>query len=56
MFACECPLCETTINLDGYEENDMVDCPGCGAKLEIISLTPPVLEELLSEEDIWGQN
>jgi len=51
MITCECPLCYADIDLSGYEENDIIECPECGAKLEIVSLTPPVLEEIPEEND-----
>lgn len=53
MLMCECPLCDRRIELEGYEENDLIDCPECSVKLEIVSLTPPVLEEVAVEEEGW---
>jgi lysine biosynthesis protein LysW len=51
MVICECPICDTKINLDGYEENDVLEFSNCGISLEIVSLAPPVLEELLEEDE-----
>lgn len=53
MLICECPMCDAEINLRGYKENQMIKCPECGAKLEIVSLTPPVVEEPLRDDDDW---
>lgn len=52
---CECPLCGAEIDLEGYEENELIDCPDCGESLEIVSLTPPVLESAPEEEEDWGE-
>lgn len=52
---CECPICNTEIELSGYEENELLDCPECGTTLEVVSLTPPVLEEAPEEEEDWGE-
>jgi alpha-aminoadipate carrier protein LysW len=46
-------MCDTEIKLGGYEENDLLECPKCGTKLEVVSLTPPVLEEAPEEDDDW---
>ena len=53
MVMCECPLCDKEISLEGWEENDLLECPGCGTRLEIVSLTPPVLEEAPEEDEDW---
>ena len=52
MITCDCPLCNAKIDLEGYDENDLIDCPKCGRKLEIVSLMPPVLEWEETEEEI----
>lgn len=56
MVTCECPMCNIEINLDGCEENDIIECPNCGIDLEIVSLMPPVLEELLREDEDWDDD
>ena len=48
---CECPVCGAEVELQGYKENEFIDCPECGESLEIVSLTPPVLEQVPEEED-----
>ena len=45
MAACECPICGTEIELEEYEGNNVIECPICETLLEIVSLTPPLLEE-----------
>ncbi len=56
MIFCECPMCDETINLRGYKENDVIECPECGAELEIVSLHPPVVEEPFRDEDEWEED
>ena len=53
MTACECPLCDAVINLDTYKENDFIHCDACGARLELVALVPPVLEEVPDDEENW---
>jgi alpha-aminoadipate/glutamate carrier protein LysW len=51
MIMCECPICDAELDLGGCEENDLIECSECGTKLEIVSLTPPVLEEIPEEDE-----
>jgi alpha-aminoadipate carrier protein LysW len=53
MAACKCPICDTEIELEEYEENDVIECPICERLLEIVSLVPPVLEEVPDMEEDW---
>ena len=53
MKVCECPICDTEIELDEYGENDVIECPICETLLEIVSLVPPLLEELPDMEEDW---
>jgi lysine biosynthesis protein LysW len=46
-------MCDIEIDLDGYEENDIIECPNCGTEWEIVSLMPPVLAEPLEEDEGW---
>lgn len=55
MVTCECPMCGMEIDLNGYEETDIIECPNCGIDLEIVSLTPPVLEELVKDDEDWEE-
>ena len=50
IVTCECPICDVTLNLEGCDENEVFECPKCCTRLEIVSLTPPVLEEISEEE------
>jgi lysine biosynthesis protein LysW len=46
-------MCDLLLNLEECNENDVFECPKCRTRLEIVSLTPAVLEAI-SEED--GKN
>ena len=41
-----CPVCENEFELDlsNLEVGDIVECPICGANLEVVSIDPLVLE------------
>lgn len=48
-----CPACEAVIDMedDEFEEGQMVDCPECGAELEVVNTNPLELDVLESEEE-----
>lgn len=46
-----CPACDGELDLSEHELGDMVKCLECGAQMEILSLSPPVLELMEHEED-----
>lgn len=46
-----CPECEAVIDVeDDLEEGQTLDCPECGAELEVVN-TNPVELDLVSNED-----
>lgn len=46
-----CPECEAVIDVeDDLEEGQTLDCPECGAELEVVN-TNPVELDLISNED-----
>lgn len=50
-MAC-CPECEAEIDLeDEIEEGRMLDCPECGAQLEVVNTNPVELDVVLDEEE-----
>ncbi len=54
MITYECPICQAVIKLDeSKKEKHRLTCPACKTKLEIVALTPPVLEEAVDEEEDW---
>lgn len=57
-----CPECEAAIDIeeDDVEEGQRMDCPDCGAQLEVVTTNPLELqlvsvgdEEEEGEEDNW---
>ncbi|MGH9469446.1 MAG: hypothetical protein ACRD1N_03780 [Terriglobia bacterium] len=51
-----CPECDATIDVedDEVEEGQTLDCPECGAELEVVSTNPVELNPL--EESEEGEN
>ena len=47
-----CPECDAAIDIEEeeLEEGQIVDCPECGAELEVVS-TNPVQVELVKDDD-----
>jgi len=51
-----CPVCEAEVSLpEDAEEGEIIECPDCGAELEILSLDPPEVAEAPEEEEDWGE-
>ena len=47
-----CPVCRTRFDLEGYLDiGDTLSCPTCSANLEVTSVDPPRVEEVMSEDD-----
>jgi alpha-aminoadipate carrier protein LysW len=48
-----CPECETVIDVDEdeVEEGQAVDCPECGAALEVVNTNPLQLDLISDEEE-----
>jgi len=47
-----CPECRTAIDVeDDVEEGQTMDCPECGAELQVVNTNPVELELISSEED-----
>ena len=48
-----CPACDAVIDLeeDEVEEGQTVDCPECGAELEVVNINPVELDVLEEEEE-----
>ena len=48
-----CPECETDIDVEGedIEEGYRLECPDCGANLEVVSTNPVELNVIPSEEE-----
>ncbi len=47
-----CPDCEAVIDLDNdIEEGQQLDCPECGADLEVVNTNPVELEVVADEDE-----
>lgn len=53
-----CPECDASIDIeeDEIEEGQTLDCPECGAELEVVSTNPVELNLIEEEEDDEGDN
>jgi alpha-aminoadipate carrier protein LysW len=51
----QCPECLADITLDKVMQNEITQCPGCGAELEVIALEPLTLALAPKEEEDWGE-
>lgn len=51
-----CPECEASIELSGdVEKGEIVQCPDCGAELEVVGTNPVELDLAPEEEEDWGE-
>lgn len=48
-----CPECEAAIDVEdeNIEEGQTLDCPECGAELEIVNINPIELDVVAGDED-----
>lgn len=47
-----CPDCEVVIDLgDDIEEGQQLDCPECGAELEVVNTNPVELDVVADEDE-----
>ncbi len=51
----ECPVCGCNIEYSNVELGELLTCPDCGSDLEIVSVSPVVLNEAPEEEEDWGE-
>jgi alpha-aminoadipate carrier protein LysW len=51
----ECPECFGEVKLKNVMQNEIVQCPDCGADLEVVSISPVTLELAPEEEEDWGE-
>ncbi len=51
----QCPECLADITLDKVMQNEITQCPGCGAELEVTALEPLTLALAPKEEEDWGE-
>ncbi len=51
----QCPDCEASIDLEDPLLGELVDCPACGAELEVRGLEPLMLALAPEIEEDWGE-
>ena len=51
----ECPECFGEIELKDVMQHEIVQCPDCGADLEVTGLDPITLDLAPEEEEDWGE-
>jgi alpha-aminoadipate/glutamate carrier protein LysW len=51
----QCPECFADVTLNKVMQNEITQCPGCGAELEITALEPLTLALAPQEEEDWGE-
>ena len=51
-----CPECEAALDVeDDVEEGQRLDCPECGAELEVVNTNPLEIDLISTEEDAEEQ-
>ena len=53
--AAICPECEGAVAVSDVERGEIVQCPDCGAELEVVSVEPVTLALAPEEEEDWGE-
>jgi len=54
-FAVECPECAAPMDAAPTMTGEILDCAGCGAELEVVSLAPLRVEPAPEIEEDWGE-
>ena len=56
MTEAECVECGADVSLhDDIEVGEILDCDTCGAELEVVEVSPPVLARAPELEEDWGE-
>lgn len=56
MTTTDCVECGGAVDLpENAEIGEIVDCQTCGTELEVIDVSPPVLEQAPELEEDWGE-
>ncbi|MDP9381902.1 MAG: lysine biosynthesis protein LysW [Chloroflexota bacterium] len=50
-----CPECEGSVAVADVERGEIVQCPDCGAELEVTNTDPVTLQLAPEEEEDWGE-
>jgi alpha-aminoadipate carrier protein LysW len=56
MNTVACPECGGDVSLnENVEKGEILQCPDCGAELEVVSIDPVELALAPEEEEDWGE-
>jgi lysine biosynthesis protein LysW len=56
MAQSECVECGGEVSLhENLETGEILDCNTCGTELEVIDISPPVLDRAPELEEDWGE-
>ena len=50
-----CPECEGEITLNNVMRGEIIQCPDCGAELEVLGTDPVVLELAPADAEDYGE-
>lgn len=50
-----CPECDGALTLTQPERGEIIECPDCGAELEVLSTEPLELALAPEVEEDWGE-
>ena len=51
----ECPECAAALRIQPTLAGELVDCSGCSAELEVVSLQPLVVRPAPLVQEDWGE-
>lgn len=55
LAALECPECAAPLKAAPTLAGEVLDCRGCGAELEVVSLQPLLVQLAPTAEEDWGE-
>ena len=52
-----CPECEADVEMDEYDvdKGEIISCPECGVELEVVGLSPLLLDLAAQDEEDWTE-
>lgn len=52
----KCCVCEADVKVvDDVLVGELINCPDCGTELEVISISPVVVQEAPEVQEDWGE-
>ena len=56
MSTVKCPVCEADVSVgSSVMLGELLTCADCGTELEVISLSPLIVEEAPEVQEDWGE-